>query len=64
MVKISVSQCELSGSMLKLHRLLVKGKQWSVIYAWIQLLQFHQLHQEIVLVTLKLIVLHQVEFGL
>ena len=46
--------------MLKLHQQLVKIKQLNAIFDWMQLPQFQQHHQDLALVTRKLIVLHQV----
>ena len=46
--------------MLKLHQQLVKIKQLNAIFDWMQLPQFQQQHQDLALVILKLIVLHQV----
>ena len=60
--RTSISRCEHSGSTLKLHQQLVKIKQLNAIFDWMQLPQFQQQHQDLALVTLKLIVLHQVQF--
>ena len=60
--RTSISLCEHFGSMLKLHQILVKIKQLNAIFDWMHLPQFQQHNQDLALVTLKLIVLHQVQF--